>query len=686
MSALVENALQGMSATRRAPASTVHQEVPVRAPRTRSLVRTLLQGDALKADVKQFFRTRQSSLPAQWEVDVVVDVERSLAREPGYREGGFLGLLRYACDLADASRTETTWTETRLWFLLRKRLSSSSGLMLLRSVANSHEIVQSLLDDPDGMRRRGFCDVLRVLGARTGQILLEHPRLIDRPIWEFNLQLTTRADRYNRNRDAKRIVQPLDVFCGAIFVYLRDRGLEPALTELRTAVLLSGAPLSAALDAWIESLQATPGTSLIKGTRLPDDPRQWIWLTGISVLEQSGLTDRLGRLASCERALLEHARALETWKDDLATSIEALLRQEIDRTLPESRRVPYSIVRAENAPPPVSDPVPLQAGAGGDPSDSSQILSFLSGDRPAPDADALAESGGSREETLAAQRQLNQAMDEYKGGSWSPLTETSEGIPTIGFGLPDLERQARWVGDGWKSGWTPTGHVWAEKFRTLLGDARVREFLRLGPSWIAGLREVLTESEPWTMAGGEDLLRWIYPAKFRPMEIEFRQNQRPYAPGHSTGYDWTVLRLLSLTLAEVAGAAREPGLAPSCLVVLRNWQRMSPHRHLVPHSQDWWAWLAEEVDQRTEAEASRPFPAVLPLDDEWRIRHMAPWIAFPSPASASVLGEWVTDPLAALHADPHLVHERWASRLSMLTQLQEAAKEESLSELVRRLG
>lgn len=678
MSTLVENALQGMPALRKTPADAVHQEVPVRGPRSRSLVRTLLQGDALKADVKQFFRKRQASLPAQWEPDVVVEVERSLAREPGYREGGFLGLLRYACDLAEASRTETTWTETRLWFLLRKRLSSSSGLMLLRSVANSHEVVQSLLDDPDGRRRRGFCDVLRVLGARTGQILLEHPRLIDRPVWEFTLLLTTRADRYNRNRDAKRIVQPLDVFCGAIFVYLRERGLEPALSELRSGVLQAGAPLSGALDTWIASLQETAGSSLLNGAQLSDDPRQWIWLTGISVLEQAGLTDRIGRIASCERALLERVRALESWKDDLAISIESLLRREIDRTLPESRRMPFSLLQAENAPP--ADPAIHPDGTV-----NGKVFPDSGSDQSVLPTESAADSDASRQDALSAERQLRMAMVEYVGGSWSSFTETSEGIPTIGFGLADLERQARWVNEGWGSGWTPTGHVWAEKFRTLLGDSRVREFLRLGPTWIAGLREVLTDAEPWTMAGWEDLVRWLYPARFRPVEIEFRQNQRPYAPGHRTGYDWTVLRLMALTLAEVAGAVREPGLAPSCLVVLRNWQRMSAYRELVPQSQDWWAWLAEEVDQRTEAEANRSFPTPIPLDDEWRMRHMAPWIAFPSPASATVLGEWVRDPLLALRSDAHLVHERWASRLSMLTQLQDEAKEEAMAELAHRL-
>lgn len=681
MSFLVENALQGMSATRRTPAVDIPQEVPVRSPRTRSLVRTLLQGDALKADVKQFFRKRQQTLPVQWDAEVVIEVERSLAREPGYREGGFLGLLRYACDLADAARTETTWTESRMWFLLRKRLSTSSGLMLLRSVANSHEVLQSILDDPDGTRRRGFCDLLRVLGARTGQILLEHPRLIDRPIWEFTLLLTNRADRYNREANAKRVVQPLDIFFGAISVYLRERGLEPALAELRTSVLQVGAPLGRALDLWAQSFQNTPGNSLIPGTQFADDPRHWIWLTGLSVLEQAGLTDRTGRIASCERALLERARLHEAWKDDVAIAIETELRKEIDRILPESRRMPISMIRADGAAV-VDSPSPKPESV--DPTGQIVFSDTPSSPSPAGQAESIPPTPPSPE-ALSSELQVQTAMVAFGSGNWSQLTETSEGIPNFGFGLPDLERQARWVGEGWKSGWTPTGHVWSEKYRTLLGDSRVREFLRLGPSWIAGLRDLLTESDPWLMAGWEDLVRWIYPVKYRPDVIEFRQNQRQGAPGNRTGYDWTVLRLMALTMAEVVGAAREPGLAPTCLVVLLNWQKMSRSRDLAVHSQEWWAWLSEEVDQRTEAESTRTFPVLVPLDNEWKMRHMAPWIAFPSPSSASVLGKWVGDPLAALQSDQHLVHERWASRLSMLTQLQDEAKEESIADLSIRL-
>ena len=658
MTNLVEIALQGMPPIRRAPAAAVHHQVPVRPPRNRSLVRTLLQGDALKADVKRFFRTRQDSLPAHWDVDVVVEVERSLAREPGYREGGFLGLLRFACDLSESSQSQTSWTENRLWALIRRRLSSSSGLMLLRSVANAHEILQSLLDDAEGSRRRGFCDLLRVLGARTGQILLEHPRLIDRPIWEFSLLLTVRADQYNSElRQASgRVIRPLDLFFGSVAVFLRERGLEPALTDLRTTVLQTGAPLGPSLDTWVRNLHRSQGSSLIPGIQLPDDPREWIWQTGISLPGQDGLIDRMGRLASCERALLERARAHEVWKDDAAIAVEAELRKEIDRSLPESRRMPAAMLRADGTPLTVGEvpvaPAPLEKPL--DPRASSDL-------------------------------DLQTAMLAFGSGSWTLLTETSEGIPTIGFGLGDLERQARWVMDGWKAGWTPSGHVWAEKFRTLLGDPRVREFLRLDPSWIAGLRDLLTESDPWLMAGWEDLVRWIYPTKFRPDQIEFRQNERPGAPAHRTGYDWTVLRLMALSLAEVAGAAREPGLAPSCLVVLHHWQQMSRSRELVHHSQEWWAWLTEEVDQRAEAEGSRAFPARVALDEEWKLQHVAPWIAFPTPVSASILGEWVKDPLEALHADAHLIHERWASRLSMLTQMQDEAKEEALVELIPRV-
>lgn len=652
MANLVENALQGMPAVRRASPATIQQEVPVRSPRNRSLVRTLLQGDALKADVKRFFKAREGTLPAHWDIDSVVEVERSLAREPGYREGAYLGLLRYACDLSDSAQQQTSWTENRLWALLRRRLSSSSGLMLLRSVANAHEILQSLLEDPESLRRRAFCDLLRVIGARTGQILLEHPRLIDRPVWEFAILLTVRADQCNSElrKTQGRVVRSVDLLFGSIAVYMRDRGLEPGLNDLRTTVLQTGAPLGHALDAWVRGFRQTSGNSLIPGIQIPDDPRNWIWQTGVALLEQEGLVDRQGRLAACERALLDRARAYETWKDDVAIAVESELRKEIDRAIPESRRMPLAMVKAEGAP--VVEPEREK--------------------RPDPRA--------------SSDLDLQTAMLSFAKGSWAVLTETTEGIPTVGFGIADLERQARWVYDGWNFGWTPTGHVWAEKYRTLLGDPRVREFLRLGPSWVAGLRELLTEADPWLMAGWEDLVRWIYPVKFRPDQIEFRQNERPGAPSHRTGYDWTVLRLLALTLAEVAAAAREPGLAPSCLVVVRHWQQLSRSEHLAPLGPEWWAWLSEEVDQRVEAEENRQFPTRIQSDTDWKMRHVAPWIAFPSSVSAAVLGEWVKCPLDAMRSDDHLVHERWASRLSMLTQMQDDAKEESLSEMLARIA
>ncbi len=651
MTNLVENALQSMSPTRRAPAAAIHHDAPVRPPRNRSLVRSLLQGDALKADVKRFFRTRQDSLPSSWEVDSVVEIERSLAREPGYKEGGYLGLLRYTCDLFEASRKETTWTENRLWALIRRRLSSSSGLMLLRSVANAHEIMESLIDDPDDARRRGFCDLLRVIGARTGQILLEHPRLIDRSIWEFTLLLTVRADQFNSElrQVSGRVIRPMDLYFGSISVYLRERGTEPVLSELRSAVLQTGSPLGPALEVWVRQLHLSPGVAFIPGLQIPDDPRIWIWETGASLRQQDGLSDRVGRLASCERAILERSRAFEAWKDDVAMAIEAELRKKIAESLPESRRIPASVELGS------------KQSAGTTKTDQK----FDPGSSSVMD--------------------IQTAIHSFGSGSWGLLSETSEGIPNIGFGVPDLERQARWIAEGWKTGWTPTGRVWAEKYRTLLGDSRVREFLRLGPSWIAGLRNLLTEADPLLMAGWEDLIRWIYPAKFRPDQIEFRQNERPGSSAHRTGYDWTVLRLLALTLAEVASAAREPGLAPSCLVVVRHWQQLSRASHLAPLSQEWWSWLTEEVDQRAEAEGDRQFPSKVELDEEWKVRYVIPWIAFPSPISAAILGDWVRDPREAILNDTRLVHERWASRLSMLTQMQDEAKEEALFDLCSRL-
>ena len=79
MTNLVENALQGMPQARRAPAANVPSEVPVRPPRERSLVKRILQGDALKADVRRFFRVRGADLPAAWDPDSVVAVEQILS-------------------------------------------------------------------------------------------------------------------------------------------------------------------------------------------------------------------------------------------------------------------------------------------------------------------------------------------------------------------------------------------------------------------------------------------------------------------------------------------------------------------------------------------------------------------------------------------------------------------------------
>ncbi|QQS03176.1 MAG: hypothetical protein IPK50_12740 [Fibrobacterota bacterium] len=668
---LVESALQGMPVKGGIPQVEAFTEVPVRPPRARSLVRTLLQGDALKADVRRFFRVRRHSVPGSWDADPVIGVEQILSRDPSYRAGGYLGLIRFACDLYEGETQHVTWAEARLWSLVRRRLSTSSGLMLLRSVANAHEILQSLVSDPDSSRRRGFCDLLRLLGVRMEQPFLEHPRTIDRPVWEFSLVLSVRADQYNSEfrGTGARTVRCLDLLYGATCVFLRERGCEPTIQDLRSAVLQTGAPLGPAMDSWVRTFAGSAGQSLFPGLVLADDPRQWAWQTGEALLGQAGLVDRSGVMAACERSLLERARSQESWKQEVAFAVHREFRTQIEKILPESRRIPpvlhASAVAQELAPAPVRSNPPA--------TDVSQAMVA-----PGASSTSFTRAALGLDETQVIQAAI--AAFEYRGN------ETVDGLPTVGFGIPDLERQARLVGDGWRTGWTPNGRQWAEHFRALLGDSRVREFLRLDASWVASLRELLTESDPWLMAGFEDLVRWVYPARHRMQPLEFRQTSRPGAvAGQRTGWDWTVLRLLSLTLAEVASAAKEPGLAPSCLVVVRHWQALAMTTELQPTSPEWWAWIAQEVDARTDAEVGRRFPDVATVENDWRIRHVAPWLAYPSPDSARVLGDWVLDPVLALKSDQNVIHERWASRLSMLTQLQEDAKEESLAELIQRL-
>jgi hypothetical protein len=618
-------------------------------------VRSILQGDALKADVKRFFRVRGTDVPVAWDPDSVVAVEQILSHEPGARPGEFLGLLRFACDLHDQESAQSTWSESRLWSLVHRRLSSSSGLMLLRSVANAHEILQSLVEDPESLRRRGFADLLRVLGVRTGRPFLEHPKTIDRPVWEFALILAVRCDHFNMELrgTSSRPVRCLDLLFGSTEVYLRERGSEPTLADLRSAALQTGSPLGPALESWVRSLAGSPGQTLFPGLGPQEDPRRWVWETGRSLVDRDGLSDRTGRIAACERALLELARAQEGWKEDVALAVHEAFHGEIERILPESRRQP-------SAHPDVAIAVESRA-------ETMELVASRAGGEC-----ALQTENG----VLAAIAAFDQGL--LPG-------ETVDGLPTVGFDILDLERQGRWIAEGWRTGWTPMGHVWADHFRSLLGDVRVREFLRLDPDWLGGLRELLTEPDPWLMAGWEDLVRWLYPSHTRSDPMEFRQNQRPGMPAHRTGWDWALLRLFALTLAEVASSAREPGLAPSCLVVVQRWQVLSHRGDLEIHSPQWWGWLADEVDARAETEGKRRFPDITPMDIDWRMRHVAPWIAFPSPASSAILGDWVTDPVAALQADVHPVHERWASRLSMLTQLQEDAKEEALADLLRRI-
>jgi len=633
------------------------------------LVRTLLQGDALKADVRRFFRVRRHSVPIDWDADPVIAVEQILSRDPAYRPGGYLGLVRFACDLHEGETQQVTWAEARLWSLVRRRLTTSSGLMLLRSVANAHEILQSLVSDPDSARRRGFCDLLRLLGVRMEQPFLEHPRTIDRPVWEFALVLSVRCDQYNSEfrGTGARTVRCLDLLFGATCVYLRERGSEPGLQDLRSAVLQTGAPLGPAMDSWMRAFAGSSGQSLIPGLALPDDPRLWAWQTGNSLLGQAGLVDRTGVMAACERSLLERARSQEAWKQEVAFAVHREFRDQIEKILPESRRIPSVLAAPAMA---AESPAPVRSQS---PVDISQAMVA-----PGASSTSFTKAALGLDETQVIQAAI--AAFEYRGN------ETVDGLPTVGFGIPDLERQARLVGEGWRFGWTPTGRMWVDHFRALLGDSRVREFLRLDASWVASLRELLTESDPWLMAGLEDLVRWVYPARHRVQPLEFRQTSRPGASGSQrTGWDWTVLRLLSLTLAEVASAAREPGLAPTCLIVVRHWQTLARTSHLHPSSPEWWAWISQEVDARTDAEIGRRFPELAQVENDWRMRHVAPWLAYPSPESARVLGEWVLDPLTALKSDSNVIHERWASRLSMLTQLQEDAKEEALTDLIARL-
>lgn len=658
MTNLVANAIQAMPQTRRGPSASIPSEVPVRPPRERSLVRSFLQGDALKADVRRFFKVRRESIPGSWDPELIVSIEQILSRDPGSRPGGFLGLLRFSCDLHEQEVGQFAWSEARLWSLVRRRLSSSSGLMLLRSVANAHDILQSLTDDSDPQRRRGFSDLLRILGARTGQPYLEHPRTIDRSIWEFALILSVRCDQFNAELrgTGARPLRCADILFGATSVFLQERGVEPALPDLRPAVLQTGAPLGPALDLWARTLAKTPGQSLLPGLAFPDDPRDWVWETGRSMVEQDVLLDRAGLLASCERALLERARTQESWKEDLALAVHEEFRREIERILPESRRMAA-----------ISPVEPILAQAA--------FHSIAGISSPASVEQSVKPAGASSEVQAAIA-----AFDHVFVPS-----ETVEGLPTVGFGMLDLERQGRWITEGWRTGWTPTGHVWTDHFRSLLGDARVREFLRLDPDWLGGLRDLLTEPDPWLMAGWEDLVRWLYPAKTRNEPLEFRQNNRHGAPGNRTGWDWTVLRLFALTLSEVASSTSEPGMAPSCLVVAKRWQQMSRARDIQSHTPEWWIWLTDEVETRAELDGRRRFPPVAFVDDAWKSLHVAPWIAVPSPDSASVLGEWVNDPVSSLQTDPHPIHERWASRLSMLTQLQEDAKEDALTELAARV-
>jgi hypothetical protein len=335
---VVGSALQTMPPPSRGGGSAMPSEVPVRPPRERSLVRSILQGDALKSDIRRFFRVRSESIPEAWTPEVVSTVEQVLQRDPGYVPGSFLGLLRFSCDLREQEIGQYTWLESRLWSLVKRRLSTSSGLMLLRSVANAHEILRSLVEDPSPGRRRSFSDLLRILSVRTGQPYLEHPRTIDRAVWEFALVLAVRCDRFNadlRGTDT-RPLRCIDLLFGSTSIYIQERGAEPTIAELRTAVLQTGSPLGPALGLWARSLARNPGQSLLPGQPPPGDPRSWVWETGRGLLSDEASIDRSGQLAACERALLDRASQLESWKDQEARAVHDEFRKEIERILPES--------------------------------------------------------------------------------------------------------------------------------------------------------------------------------------------------------------------------------------------------------------------------------------------------------------------------------------------------------------
>jgi hypothetical protein len=707
----------------------------VRPPRPRNLARQILEGgDALKADARRFLSHRRGGVPADWNVDGIVEAEEALAAV-GVPGGTFLGLLRFASDLQDDRDIGRTWAERRWWGLLRRRLSSSSGIVLVRSVADGMEVVRHLVEDADPATQQGFTDLLRLVGARTGLDVIAQPRLADKALWEFAVLLASRSRVWNRSHSVtSRTITPIDIYLGGVMVYAKDRLAEPSLSELRSSVFQTGAPLAPALDSWLRRMQEIPGSSILRVDFAPSsDPRDWLWSTA-QQLVLDARPERLARLAACERGLIDLARRDEATREATAQALEREVRQLLVRELPASRLAPQGAQMAGVAPLPMpvpssrpQTPPPRQTLAEPSPrpasilpSRSTEPATVRIPPRPAAAPMPVSRRGAvtapppepvSRRATSAPAPEpvallpadpLSLAMQEYEtstnlrtitagGGFDSPppvplVTSTDlvtlDGLP-VGFDISDLERQAAQLEECLRTGLTPSGRQWIEKYRGLLGDARVREFLRFPAEWIGGLRDLLSSGDPWILAGMEDLIRFLYPSHARASDIEFRYNHRTGDPSPTrTGWDWVVLRLLALAVAETASGQGDPEFAPTPLVTFRRWQGFSKARDLAPHTPSWWSWLSEEVEARGESMYRRPFQVRAAAElSLWRERHVKPWLAIPSEASIASLGAWARMPGLALRQDPNPSTERWASRLSMLGQLLEETKEDSLREL-----
>lgn len=708
--------------------------VPVRPPRPRNLARQLLEGDGLKADARRFISRRRGALPPDWDVEGIVAAEQALSAVD-IPLGSFLGLLRFAADLQADRNIGRTWAERRWWGHLRRRLASSSGIVLGRSVADGMEMVRYLVEDADAVSQQGFTDLLRVLGARTGIDVIDQPRLAEKPLWDFAILLGARSRLWNRTHpSASRRVLPLDFYLGGLLVYLRDRQAEPSLVDLRSQVFQTGAPLAPALDAWLRKLQDCVGSSLLTvQLPSPSDPRTWVWDSGKSLVLDD-LPDRPARLAACERGLIDIARREEATREAVAVALDRLVRELLRRELPLSRLAgPAPAEPPPEAPAPRTTRMPAASVARRevDMLDLASLDSPRSSDPPtvrlpprpppAPVPPRLA-PGRSRPSTpeplVASSRGAAQAvpvsvvtqgpsdplalaMQEYEtsanmkivtlspGGheAHSPQIVTTDlqsldALP-VGFDLPDLERQAVQLEECLRTGLTTAGRHWIEKYRGLLSDSRVREFLRFPAEWIGGLRDLLTSGDAWILAGMEDLIRYLYPAAQRPQEIEFRYNQRFGDPSPvRTGWDWTVLRLIALAVAETASGQGDPSFAPTPLVTLRRWHSYSRARDLAPHTPGWWSWLSEEVEARSESVHQQSFQVRAAAElSLWRERHVKPWLAIPSDSSIAALGPWARMPLHHLRQDPAPSAERWANKLSMLGQLLEESKEDILKEL-----